>query len=120
MMSDLTEIRQLLHAYEAARIHDGQGGEANNAGNVAGDALADALAPFLAQLTEDINPNAPVWVPEFNEDGSPAMDDRMVVPHQKHHVEWRKLRRWVTDWEEISERITSEQLSERLSRGVDA
>lgn len=71
-----------------------------------GEAHAAHVASVITAklgLIEDVHPNAPVSVPEYNEDGSPTMDDRMILSVHKHHIEWVTKRRWVTEWENDNE-----------------
>jgi hypothetical protein len=77
------------------------------------EGVAAAVIEVL-QLEPEIHPNVPISVPEYNDDGSPVMDDRWVPPVHKRHFEWVTKRRWVTPYEEIGERETSAELSARL------
>ena len=61
--------------------------------------LAQAIVDELG-LCEEVNPNAPISVAEYDSDGEPIMDDRLFLPVHKHHIEWVTKRRWVTKWEQ--------------------
>lgn len=81
-----------------------------------------ALAAIEALgLTEEVNTCVPISVPDFNEDGTPMMDDRMVILTHRHHFEWVTKRRLVSPWEEVGERETSQELDARLkqARAID-
>lgn len=65
-------------------------------------------------LEKESHPNVPISVPEFDAEGQPVMDERMVQPVQKCNFEWVTKERWVTPWVEVGDRETSEQLSTRL------
>jgi hypothetical protein len=60
------------------------------------------------------HPNTPVSVPAYDDEGNPVMDERLVQPVQRHRFEWVTKQRWVTPWEEVGERETSQELSDRL------
>lgn len=80
-----------------------------------------AIAAFDALgLVEEYEETVPIWVREFDDDGSPVMCNDMVPPHPKSHIEWVTKRRLVTPWEEIGDRQTSQRLSARLEANRDS
>ena len=108
-MTDIDKLAQIAcEAFHGENTWD-YTAAAHNSWRRAVQAVIDALG-----LEVDEHPNVPISVPEFNEDGSPVMDERMCPPVQRRHFEWVTKRRWVTLWEEVGPRETSEQLSARL------
>lgn len=86
---------------------------AHNSWVRATQAVIDALG-----LELEVHPNCPIWVADYHEDGSPVMDERMIQPIHKHHLEWVTKQRWVTPLVEVGERETSAELSARLEEAA--
>lgn len=103
-MEDLDKVAEALWRADHEGTTDVRGLEwvrSTRRGHYRSMALAamDAL-----NLLEEHNETVPVWVKEFNDDGSPVMHDDIIPAHQKSHIEWVAKRRLVTPWEEVGER----------------
>jgi hypothetical protein len=86
--------------------------------------LSDAVRHVLDEFGfhAEYHPTCPISVPEFHEDGSPVIEDRVIPNVQKHHFEWVPKQRWVTDWQEVGPRMDSAAFAAQLEavRSEDA
>ena len=103
-MTAVTEIAEVLAAHDFRRAKGtyesqcrcGWTWEGNQAHRTH---VAEAIVETLG-LELEVLQSVPVFVPEFDSDGSPLMDSRMVQPIQKSHLEWVTKHRLATPWKE--------------------
>lgn len=51
-------------------------------------------------LEKEVRTNVPISVNDYDDDGNPIMDERLLIPTPKSHFEWATKEHWITSWVE--------------------